>query len=118
MKELVMQLIFPKELIDKFEVVSYEKTKKGYVFHLDEMLIPPEGYAREDLESKGFYEAVTVHDFPLRGKPCTHKIRRRKWLVKSEGKIISKTYKIYATGTRKTEEFAAFLKELNRFYAD
>lgn len=116
MDEKVMQLIFPDELKDKFEVVSFDKTKDGYIFYLDEKMNLPDGYKRKDLESKGFFEAVSVRDFPLRGKPCTHKIRRRKWLVKSENKIVSRTYKIYASGTRKTEEFAAFLKELNRYY--
>jgi len=116
MNEELIKLFFPEELIEKFEVVSYEKTKKGYVFFLDEMNNTPDGYTQEELKSKGFHEAVTVTDFPLRGKSCKYKIRRRKWLVKADNKIISKTYKIYATGTRKTEEFADFLKGLNRYY--
>lgn len=111
-----MQLLFPDGLMDIFDVVSYEKESTGYVFYLDEKPNPPEGYDRSEVESKGFYEGVSVTDFPLRGKKCTYKIRRRKWLIKQEGKIISRKYKIVATGTRKTEEFAAFLKEINRFY--
>lgn len=116
MNEEVIKLFFPEELLEMFEIVSYEKSEYEYVFFLDEKLNYPEGYSRGDLESKGFYDAVTVSDFPLRGKPRKYKIRRRKWLVKQEGKIISKKYKIYANGTRKTEEFAAFLKGLDRFY--
>jgi len=118
MNKELESLIFPEELLDIFEVVSYDKTEKGHVFYLDEKANIPDGYDRSDLESKGFKEAVSVSDFPLRGKPVEHRIRRRKWLVKAEGKIISKRYKIYANGTRKTEEFAAFLKELDRFYTN
>jgi hypothetical protein len=116
MSKELKELIFPEELLDIFEVVSHDKTEKGHVFYLDEKENIPEGYDRSDLESKGFKDAVSVIDFPLRGKPVEHRLRRRKWLVKAEGKIISKRYKIYANGTRKTEEFAAFLKELNRYY--
>lgn len=115
MNEEVIKLFFPEELLEMFEIVSYEKSEDEYVFFLDEKLNYPEGYSGEELESKGFYDAVTVGDFPLRGKPRKYKIRRRKWLVKQEGKIISKKYKIYANGTRKTKEFAAFLKGLDRY---
>ena len=113
-----MQLLFPDGLMDIFEVTSYKKREEGYVFHLDEKANIPEGYERSEVESKGFYDAVNVSDFPLRGKKCLYKIRRRKWLIKQDGKIVSRKYKIVATGTRKTKEFAAFLKEINRFYAD
>lgn len=117
MNEEVIKLFFPEELLEMFEIVSFKKSEDEYVFFLDEKLNHPEGYSREELESKGFYDEVTVSDFPLRGKPRKYKIRRRKWLVKQKGKIISKKYKIYASGTRKTEEFAAFLKGLDRFYS-
>jgi len=117
MSEEIVKLLFPEELLEIFEVVSYDKNEDGYVFNLDEKLLAPEGYERSEVESKGFHEAIKVSDFPLRGKPCIYKIRRRKWLVKQDRKIITRRYKVYANGTRKTEEFAAFLKELNRYYA-
>ena len=116
MEKQLISLLFPAGLLDYFDVISLDQSNEEFVFYLDEKQICPKGYHKKDLESKGFYDAVTVSDFPLRGKPRKYKIRRRKWLVKQEGKIISKKYKIYANGTRKTEEFAAFLKGLDRFY--
>ena len=118
MQEEIMKLIFPEELLEIFEVRSYEKTEEGHLFYIDERPLAPEGYDKSELESKGFDEARTVSDFPLRGKPCKYKIRRRKWLVKQSGKVIKRSYKIYANGTRKTEEFASFLKEVNRYYTN
>ncbi|MGL6014937.1 MAG: ISAon1 family transposase N-terminal region protein [Selenomonadaceae bacterium] len=33
----------------------------------------------DKLLSKGFYEPVTIQDFPLRGKACYLKVKRRRW---------------------------------------
>ncbi|WP_346821530.1 ISAon1 family transposase N-terminal region protein [Rapidithrix thailandica] len=53
---------------------------------------------------------VSMQNFPLRGKPCYLKIKRRKWLHETTGKNISRDWHMVATGTRMTEEFALFLK--------
>lgn len=113
-----MELMFPDKLLEIFEVVNYERTATGYIFNLDEKLSPPQGYSFSELESKGIYDAVSVTDFSLRRKATAYRIRRRKRLIKNEGKAISKKYKLVATGTRKTEEFAALLKGLNIYYSD
>lgn len=110
----LQKLLFPEGLLDIFIVTSYELTATGYVFKLDEKLLVPEGYAKSELESKGFIDSVTIADFPLRGKPCSYKVRRRKWLVKKTGKVITRNWSLVAKGTRTTEEFASFLKGLDR----
>jgi len=110
----LLSLLFPEGLLDLFTVTSYELTDSGYMFYLDEKLIVPDGYRRSELESKGFLDSVNIADFPLRGKPCRYKVRRRKWLVKHTGKVITRDWSIVANGTRTTEEFASFLKGLDR----
>lgn len=110
----LQRLLFPHGLLDIFIVTSYELTVTGYVFCLDEKLIAPEGFRKSELESKGFLDSVSIADFPLRGKPCCYKVRRRRWLVKKTGKYISRNWNIVAKGTRTTEEFASFLKGLDR----
>ncbi|MCP9755691.1 transposase, partial [Lacihabitans sp. CCS-44] len=55
-------------------------------------------------------EEETVRDFPLRGKACFLKIKRRKWLNHDSGKIVYRNWNLVASGTRMTSEFAAFLK--------
>jgi len=110
-------LLFPEGLLDYFEVVSLDQSSGAYIFYLDEKNIVPEGYKQKDLESKGFYQVESVTDFPLRGRACKLRFRRRKWITKTDGKIIHRDWSIVAKGTRTTNEFAAFLKELNRYHS-
>ena len=41
-------------------------------------------------------------------------IKRRRWTNKANGEIIKIDWTLVAKGTRMTQEFAAFLKEINR----
>lgn len=108
--------MFPEGLLDYFEVKRWEKRGSEYLFYLDEMNIAPRELKKEDLESKGFYNEESMNDFPLRGNKCVLKLRRRKWVEKTSGTIVNRDWSIVAKGTRITEEFATFLKELNRYY--
>jgi len=112
-KQLI-SLLFPAGLLDYFEVVSLDQSNEEFVFYLDEKQICPEGYHKKDLESKGFYDLESITDFPLRGRRCKLRLRRRKWISKLDGKIIHRDWNLVAQGTRTTTEFATFLKELNR----
>jgi len=112
--QTILSAFFPEGLLDYFEVVSYEITEEGYFFDLKEKNIAPQGYKKGEIESKGFYQGGSITDFPLRGKRCEYRVKRRKWLVKQSGKIIHKDWNIIAKGTRITKEFATFLKGLNR----
>jgi len=107
-------LLFPAGLLDYFEVVSLDESQDKYTFYLDEKNLPPKGYKKEDLESKGYYERESITDFPLRGRSCCLRLRRRKWVNKSDGKIVHRNWNIIAKGTRISNEFATFLKEFNR----
>ena len=64
--------------------------------------------------SKGFLDEITIQDFPLRGKFVYLHIKRRRWTNKTTGEIIKRDWALVAKGTRMTQEFAAFLKEINR----
>ena len=55
---------------------------------------------------------VIVQDFPLRGKKVFLNIRRRRWLLKKHNEYISRNWRMVAEGTRMTQDFASFLKEL------
>lgn len=118
----IAALIFPKELLDYFDVTGVEtidipeKDRKGLetgevVFSLDEkneLRGKEEGHA---YRPNGFYEESEVRDFPLRDKKVTLRIRRRKWVDETSGKSVSNSYDLTADGTRHSVEFAAFLKE-------
>ena len=64
------------------------------------------------MESKGFSDAVTIRDFPIRNKGVDLVVRRRKWYDKVSKRYFSETYDLKAEGTRYSKEFAAFLKGL------
>lgn len=108
-------LFLPAGILEYFEISSIAQKQDAYYIGLDERNIIPEEYSAHHLESKGFYEASLVQDFPIRGKACYLKVRRRRWKVEGSGQIVSRNWELVAKGTRMTREFASFLKALHRF---
>ncbi|WP_339921812.1 transposase [uncultured Cyclobacterium sp.] len=108
-KEL-LRLLLPAGLLDYFKITSAKFNDGNYYIYLEEQNIHPEHLQGAKLTSKGFYDEVSIQDFPLRGKACFLKIKRRKWLNEDTGKNVSRDWNLVANGTRMTEEFALFLK--------
>ena len=115
MQELdLLQIFLPEELSIFFEITKVNKTDSSYTIYVSEKNEVPEQYKTNKLLSKGFYEEITIQDFPLRGKPCFLKVKRRRWLNKDTGNIVSRDWNLVAKGTRLTGDFATFLKGINR----
>ena len=112
-KEL-LSLLLPAGLVELFELDKVDTLPDGYHLHLFQKNIPPSALEGHKLESKGFFESVTIRDFPLRGKACFLHLRRRKWLDHDTGQIVFHEWDEVAKGTRMTKEFAAFLKHIGR----
>ena len=108
------KLLLPEGTLDYFEVLDVKESKDEIIIYLEEKNTPPSTYQDEELESKGFYEPVLIQDFPLRGKRVLLNVRRRRWLVKKTREYIHRDLRQVANGTRMTQEFASFLKELYR----
>jgi hypothetical protein len=110
-------LLLPREIQDYFEIVKIEQLEKEQRvnIYLEEKNELPEVYAKTEYESKGFHNEITVQDFPLRGKAAFLLIKRRRWRNKTTGEIIERDWNLVAEGTRITQDFAAFLKEFNRY---
>ena len=105
------RLLLPEGTLDYFDLVDVKESVNEVVIYLEEKNIVPEKYTDQDIESKGFYAPVIVQDFPLRGKKVFLNIRRR-WLLKKHNEYISRNWRMVAEGTRMTQDFASFLKEL------
>jgi hypothetical protein len=105
-----LSLLFATGAFGIFKVTSAVLKDNVYHIYLEELNIHPEHLQGVKLISKGFYEEVTVQDFPLRGKACFLNIKRRKWLNEETGKNVSRDWNLVANGTRMTQEFALFLK--------
>ena len=100
-----LKLLLSEAIYAYFELVHTEVSDVDVRLFLDERHIPPQsiGY-----ESKGFTGQSIIQDFPLRGKPVFLHIRCRKWLEKSTGKVLTKSYDLTHLGTQITAEFASF----------
>ena len=89
MNQDLIQLLLPEGLFEYFEVIKVEKVDNSYNIHITELNLIPKEFEGQKLESKGYFEEETVRDFPLRGKACFLKIKRRKWLNHDTGKIVA-----------------------------
>lgn len=115
-QEGAFELILPEGILVFFTVVKAEKVDDTYNIYLEEKNTPPSEHTKGKLVSKGFYDPITIQDFPLRGKACYLKVKRRRWTDTDTGKIVIRDWELVAKGTRMTVEFATFLKAINRYY--
>lgn len=113
-KELI-KLLLPEIIVDYFELTSYEKDQEILHLYLKEINSIPKEYRESKLSSKGFFDQITVQDFPIRGHQVYLYITRRRWLNEDTGQVVFRDWNLVADGTRITQEFASFLKEINRF---
>lgn len=73
----LVELILPSEIRLNFEVVRVERDSSLIRIYLDEFV--KAGYKENpDIESKGFREAVTIRDFPIRDRGVDLIVRRRR----------------------------------------
>ena len=106
------RLLLPEGTLDYFNLVDVKESSSEIVIYLEEKNEVPSSYSSSKTESKGFYDPVVVQDFPIRGKKVFLNVRRRRWVILETGKYISRDWKQVAKGTRMTQDFASFLKEL------
>lgn len=117
MDHRLIELFLPEGILEYFQVTSVKKKEDSFQISLEEKNSVPEEYSGQKLLSKGFYDVITIQDFPIRGKACYLKIKRRRWTVEDTGQIVSRDWSLVAKGTRLTEEFASFLKAVHRYHA-
>ena len=103
------QLILPSEILSNFEVVRVEEETSLIRIYLDES-VKADYKENTEIESKGFCDAATIRDFPIRDKGVDLIVRRRRWYDKQNNRYFSDTYNLKSEGTRYSKEFAAFLK--------
>ena len=110
--QMLAQIVLPAQILDYFTIAGVEQTATEIHIILDEKMHP--GLSGDThFESKGFMEAVSITDFPIRDHKVILRIRRRRWVDTRTGKSFSipVDLDIVAKGTRYSKEFGAFLKE-------
>lgn len=110
--QLLANLVLPSGILDYFSISKIDQNPEVYSIYLEENNQIPLEYSHDKLVSKGFYEEVNIQDFPIRGNKVYLHIRRRRWINQTTGDIVSRDWNLVAKGTRMTQEFAFFLKEL------
>lgn len=111
----LLKLVLPPVLIDHFDLVRSQSSDGQLHLYFEEKASQPIEFSSMPLVSKGFYEEITVQDFPLRGQFVYLHIKRRRWTNKDDGSIVKRNWQLVASGTRYTQDFAAFLKEFDRY---
>jgi hypothetical protein len=109
--ETLVRLILPEGLLEYFELMDVRTATSGQLnIYLEEKNLPPVGYEKAQLESKGFLPETAIQDFPIRGHKVALCIKRRRWEVKASGLIITRDWDLVRKGARMTTEFGLFLK--------
>jgi len=105
------RLIVPEEILENFEITQVEDASESMTIHLLEKI--ERTPAREqDLVQNGFMNPVEIQGFPIQGKPCYYKLTRRRWKEKGTSKDWYNTYSYTVEGSKTTQKFGSFLKEL------
>ncbi len=105
----------PQGLLDIFNVTGLEEYEKFFSIYLEEKNNLPDGFNSAEYESKGFYKAKKIQDFPVRGKAVYLYIKRRRWRRKDNKAIIQRDFTVIARGTKLTQDLADFLKYASQY---
>lgn len=121
MQTSLLSQFLPVGILDYFDLeyycqFCYLKTREeGFLIHLVEKNLLPDGYHSSDYESKGFLPATTIQDFPIRGKLLYLSIRRRRWRKKADkNSVITKDYRFLTEQVKMTKDLSDFLKDTGR----
>lgn len=80
--------------------------------YLDEDNRTPEN--RTDLTPNGFFPAIKINDYPIRGHKVTLHIRRRRWTDPEGHNISTDCDNIVQEHSRLSPDFVTFLKAIRR----
>jgi hypothetical protein len=106
-------LIVPQEILASFDIDSIEEKEEDLFINLTEKstIVPNTG---NDLVLNGFMNPLELNSFPIVGKRCFLRLKRRKWKLRgSDGSSsYTNTYDFTLEGTKATKLFGSFLKEI------
>lgn len=111
----LLKLVLPAMIVEHFDLIKSQQNGERLELYFEEKNTPPQEFENRQLASKGFHKEVVVQDFPLRGKFVYLHVKRRRWTDKESGDIVQRDWNMVSKGTRMTEEFASFLKEINQY---
>ena len=111
----LLKLFLPDFILEHFEIKGVIEEPETFHIELEELNAPPVEWSGKKVQSKGFFPQIVIQDFPIRGRKVFYHIKRRRWLDTEDSKVIYRNWVLVEKGTRMTGDFAAFLKEINRY---
>jgi len=121
MEKEILGHFLPAGLLEYFTITKVEEVEEASTksmiikIEIEEINRIPAGYDDSQYESKGFYPAKLIQDFPIRGKAVYLAIKRRRWRHKDNpSDVIHNDYSIIAEGSKLTKELSDFLKGTGR----
>lgn len=114
MDTALLKLILPEFLVEYFDLTHHEQHQGVLHIYFEEKSDIPKELSGRTLVSHGFHKQQRVQDFPLRSNKVYLLIKRRRWKDTQTQEIVQRDWNMVAKGTRITQEFASFLKELYR----
>jgi len=109
----LLELLLPSFIVNHFRFIKSDSSEEHlHIFFEEKNDLTL--FGERKVESKGFHKEVIIEDFPLRGKLVYLHIKRRRWRDVKTKETLQRDWNTIAKGTRMTEEFAIFLKEINR----
>jgi hypothetical protein len=84
----ILQLLLPEIIVEYFELTTYEKWKKYFLFTKRRLIRFPTEYRQSKLSYTGFFEPITVQDFPIRANQIYLDIIRGRWLTEDTGQFM------------------------------
>jgi hypothetical protein len=69
-------------------LTTYQKEKEILQLYLKEVIYITKEYLNSKLSSKGFFEQITVQDFPIRGHQVYLHITTQRWLNKNPSQVV------------------------------
>ena len=84
----LLTLLLPEIIVDYFELTSYKEGEEISHLYLQEIYSIPKEHRENKLSSKGFFNEITVQDFPIRGHQVYLHITRRRWSNGDSGQVV------------------------------
>lgn len=110
----LLGLLLPSFIVNHFTFIRSDSSDEDHLHLFFEEKNDVTMFRDRAVESKGFHKEIIIEDFPLRGKLVYLHIKRRRWRDIETKETLQRDWNTVAKGTRMTEEFATFLKEINR----
>lgn len=112
----LLSCFLPEGILDYFIVTRYEFTSVSFSIWLEEKIDIPEEFKGLKVHSNGFFNEITVQDFPVRGRKVSLIVKRRRWEVQDDThRSVCRDWDLVAKGTRITKDLASFLKDLSGY---